>query len=194
MKKILATLFIGLSSSALIYTPVFAENEGEKEKHSGMERHHKGMMHSSMNMDDEKHEKRALSDIAKAGKELFKTCDACHNQANDPMKAPPMFGVKKHYTAAYPKQQDFVAAIVSFASAPTKEKALLKRPMKALGLMPAMPLGEANLTKIATYLYEEQFAKPCEHWRIMVKNAEKSGQMNDHIKKDKRKYARFCTQ
>ncbi|MCK5895752.1 MAG: hypothetical protein KAG20_03040 [Cocleimonas sp.] len=197
MKKIVMTLLISLGASVLIFPPAFAESEDEKEKHHGMGMHHKGMnhemKHGAMERNEEKHEKLPLSDTAKAGQTLFKVCDACHNQSNNPMKAPPMFGVKKHYANAYPNKQDFVAAIVSFVTAPTEEKALLKRPIKMLGLMPAMPLGEENLTKIATYLYEQPFSRPCEHWKVMVENAEKSGKMNDHLQQDKRKYERFCT-
>ena len=40
----------------------------------------------------------------------------------------------------------------------------MNRPIKTLGLMPAMPLPDDMLKSIGTYIYEEEFAPPCTHW------------------------------
>ena len=107
--------------------------------------------------------------------------------------APPMFGVQNHYKRAYPNKVDFIEAIDSFVTKPTKEAAILLRPVEMLGLMPALPLAKIELSNIATYLYEERFQRPCKHWEIVIKTAEKANKVDEHTEQEKRKYQRFCT-
>lgn len=133
----------------------------------------------------------ALSPDAVEGKGLYPACHACHNQAMDPPLAPPMWGVQRRYKKSTLDNEDFVKTMVSFVKAPTLESAIHDEALGQLGLMPPMPLPDEILNKIATYILEEQFPPPCEHWRIAIKRAETKGDI-EHAKKDQNKLERFC--
>ena len=134
----------------------------------------------------------SLSPAALAGKEAYQTCHACHNPALDPPLAPPMFGVQRRYGMAYPDKQEFIRRVAAFVKQPAMDKAIMRRPVQKLGLMPAIDLPEEQITNIATYIYEESFSLPCKHWEIAVKNAEAKGEVDGHIQKDRMKLQRFC--
>ncbi len=133
----------------------------------------------------------ALSPEAEAGKGLFAVCNACHNQANDPPLGPPMWGVKRRYMKATNEDDAFVKRIVDFVQAPTIEKAIHDKALEAFGLMNPMPMPAAVLTKIATYILEEKFPPPCNHWQIAVKRSKAKGDI-DHAKNDQMQFDRFC--
>jgi len=133
----------------------------------------------------------ALSPTAVEGKSLYPACHVCHNQAMDPPLGPPMWGVQRRYKNNTLDNEDFVNRIVAFVKAPSLETAIHDEALKQLGLMPPMPLPDEMLYKIATYILEEKFPPPCEHWEIAVKRAEKKGDA-EHAKKDKMMLDRFC--
>lgn len=133
-----------------------------------------------------------LSPAAQAGASQIAVCEACHAVSLDPPKGPPLYGIQRKYRMAYPEQQAFVAAITEFVSAPTEDKAVMKRAVRKLGLMPSMKLPSQQLSDVANYLFEKPFPPPCEHWEIAVKNAEASGHADNHIAQDKMKLERFC--
>ena len=134
---------------------------------------------------------KALSPEATEGKTLFQTCNACHNTALDPAKGPPMWGVQRRYKRQYGDFENFVNKVSDFVKAPSEEKAIQKEALKMLGLMPAMPLPDDMLKKIATYIWEENFPAPCDHWQMAIKKAKASGDLT-HAKKDQRQLDRFC--
>ena len=133
----------------------------------------------------------ALSPTADEGKSLYPACHVCHNQAMDPPLGPPMWGVQRQYKNNTLDNEDFVNSMVTFVKAPSLETAIHDEALKQLGLMPPMPLPDEMLHKIATYILEEKFPPPCEHWGIAVKCAEKKGDV-EHAKKDKMMLERFC--
>jgi len=133
----------------------------------------------------------ALSPEAVEGKALYPACHVCHNQAMDPPLGPPMWGVQRQYKRNTIDDEDFVKTMVDFVKAPTLEAAIHEKAVENLGLMPPMPLPDDLLKKIATYIMEEQFPPPCEHWRIGAKRAEEKGDM-EHAKRDRNQIKRFC--
>lgn len=133
----------------------------------------------------------ALSPEALEGKALFPACDVCHNQAMDPPLGPPMWGVQRRYKMQLPGQEAFVQQVVNFVTLPSEDKVIHDEAFTQMGLMPPMPLPEALLVKIATYLYEEEFPPPCDHWKIAVKRAEAKND-SAHVQKEKRQIKRFC--
>ena len=133
----------------------------------------------------------ALSPEAVEGKALYPACHVCHNQAMDPPLGPPMWGVQRRYKNNTLDDEDFVESMVNFVKAPTLESAIHDEAVGQLGLMPPMPLPDDILKKIATYILEEQFPPPCEHWRIAAERAEKRGDI-EHAKKDRNQLKRFC--
>lgn len=133
----------------------------------------------------------ALTPDAAEGKVLYPTCHVCHNPAMDPPLGPPMWGVQRRYKNNTADKEDFVESMAEFVKAPTLEDAIHDEAVKQLGLMPAMPLPDEMLKKIATYIHEEIFPPPCEHWRIAVNRAEIKGDF-EHAAKDQRMLERFC--
>ncbi len=116
----------------------------------------------------------ALTPEAEKGKVAISACLACHNPELTPSLAPPFYGVQNRYKRNYDDKQSFITAISNWAKNPSQEKALMKRPVKKLGLMPAMPLPDDMLAQIGAYLYEENFEPPCTHWANDLKNSSNS--------------------
>ena len=133
----------------------------------------------------------AFSPDALEGRNLYPACHVCHNQAMDPPLGPPMWGVQRLYKKNTLDDEDFVKAVVDFVKAPTIEKAIHSEALQQLGLMPPLPLPDEMLKKIATYILEEEFPPPCEHWKIAVKRAEENGDMA-HVEKDANMLEMFC--
>ena len=133
----------------------------------------------------------ALSPEAIEGKSLYPSCHVCHDQAMDPPLGPPMWGVQRRYKNSTINNEDFVQSMVNFVKKPALETALHDTAVEQMGLMPALPLPDELLKKIATYILEEQFPPPCAHWAIAVKRATEKGDL-EHAKKDQRMIDRFC--
>lgn len=131
----------------------------------------------------------SLSESAVQGEAAFAICQSCHDASLDPPKAPPMYGVQRRYNRQYENQQEFVDAIVKFVSKPTEDGALMKHPIKKLGLMPALPLGDDNLSKIATYIYEENFEPPCDHWANAISAEKGKGRHREQVQSN---YNELC--
>ena len=113
----------------------------------------------------------ALTPEAEKGKVAINACLSCHNAELTPSLAPPFYGVQNKYKQAFSEKQMFILAISDWAKNPTIENSLMKRPIKKLGLMPAMPLPDDMLAQIGAYLYEETFDPPCTHWANDLSNS-----------------------
>jgi len=130
-----------------------------------------------------------MSELAVTGGTKFAVCQSCHDASLNPPKAPPMFGVQRRYKQQYASQQEFVDAVVEFVSQPTDAGALMKGPVRKLGLMPALPLGDEMLSEIATYIFEESFEPPCEHWAHAMSSGKGKGKHRQHVQG---MYEEFC--
>ena len=135
----------------------------------------------------------AFSPEAANGKEHFSVCQACHNPALNPPLAPPMWGVQRRYKKMSQSREHFINSIVNFVKAPSQEKAIFKHAIPILGLMPPIVLPDKTLNEIATYIWEQKFPPPCEHWKYGVIQAEKAGDIA-HAEKDRRMLKKFCSQ
>ncbi len=126
------------------------------------------------------------------GKSLFKeNCFVCHNADLDPPQAPPMFGVQKHYKRATADRDAFIEKVTTFAMDPTEDKAILKMAVDHLGVMPNPGVEEADVRKIAAYIHDETFAKPCGHMKAAMKMAKSEGDLK-HFNKIKKNFNRMC--
>jgi len=104
------------------------------------------------------------SDV-EAGRQLYeKNCAVCHGATGgmDMSKrlAPPMIGVKKHYTKKHPDKASFVAAVKSWLEKPEKGKSLMKGAIHKFNLMPTIPVSAEDAEKIAVYMFEGELDKP----------------------------------
>lgn len=95
---------------------------------------------------------------------LFKQkCYACHSvttKSHDEIIAPPMIAVKKRYSMQFDNKEDFVNAVVAYASDPKAENALMRDAVNKFKAMPKQAFEEADLKKIATYIYDNEIETP----------------------------------
>lgn len=90
-------------------------------------------------------------------------CYSCHNPtspSHDGLLAPPMVAVKYRYKQAYPDKAAFVEHMTDFVLYPTRAKALMRNPVRQLGLMPAVMMSKAAMDSIATFIYEAELPAP----------------------------------
>jgi cytochrome c len=90
------------------------------------------------------------------GEQLFqRVCSACHSLEAPPRSAPPMTHVARHYRQAFADPADGVARIVEFVRAPSAEKSVLPaQARERWGLMPPLPLPDAELEAVARYVWQ----------------------------------------
>jgi mono/diheme cytochrome c family protein len=128
------------------------------------------------------------------GKELLAThCQSCHRADNDPPKAPPMYGVQKRYKMDSADKADFVRKVSEFVQQPSEEKALLKRAIQHVGLMPAIDVAEVDLKKVAAYIHDASFAVPCSHFKAAMKMAKAKGD-TQHYNHAQGRYSALCSE
>ncbi|MBN4060786.1 cytochrome c [bacterium AH-315-I20] len=127
------------------------------------------------------------------GKKLFQeTCLACHDANLEPAQAPPMFGVQMKYKMATTDKESFVNKVSAFVMHPTADKALLKNPVKMLGVMPDIGAEEDDVRKIAAYIHDETFAPPCAHWKHAADKFKAEGKMKLY-QRHQQKYDAMCS-
>jgi len=134
----------------------------------------------------------ALTPEAEAGKQLFESCNACHNPNLSPPLAPPMFAVQKKYSKTTSDKQAFVDKIASYVKQPTKQASLFPKAIEKLGIMPKLDFPQQNVKKIAAFINENELDYPCEHWKAGMEMSKKSGDM-EHYNQDKNKLQKFCS-
>ena len=121
------------------------------------------------------------SDDAEALKLFQQKCYACHSVAtksHDEIIAPPMIAVKKRYSMQFDNKEDFVNAVVAYASDPKAENALMIGAVNKFKAMPKQAFQEEDLKKIAAYIYENKIETPEwfeEHFQQNHKNGQGMG-------------------
>ena len=103
--------------------------------------------------------------LPEPGLELLKKhCYVCHNpntSSHDEIIAPPLAGIKSHYTKAYPEKEKFKKAMTEFVTNPNQEKALMKGPVNRFGLMPKPATASPEeIQLIVDYIQSNELEKP----------------------------------
>lgn len=104
-----------------------------------------------------------LSDSGITGEQLFNNrCMICHKLAptHDELLAPPMRGIQMNYKRQFDTQQEFIDAIVNWASSPDSTKSIMPGALDQFGLMPYLSFKEEELQLIAKYIYDADFPRP----------------------------------
>ncbi len=105
-----------------------------------------------------------VADKTSDGYQLMKQkCFSCHNpntESHDVIIAPPMIAVKMHYTKHFETKEAFVDAFVKWSQDPKEEDAVMKGAVKRFQVMPKQIFDKEDLTKIATYVYENDIDQP----------------------------------
>ena len=84
---------------------------------------------------------------------FYGNCIACHGELGKP-SAPNLHEVKSYYLMAYPEKKAFVKSMAEWINNPNKENSKLPEAVKKYNLMPYLSIDLDTLTKIATYIYE----------------------------------------
>jgi len=84
---------------------------------------------------------------------FYGNCIACHGEVGKP-SAPHLSEVKGYYMMKYPNKKDFVSNLAKWVFKPNEETAQLPKAIKKYKLMPYLSIDLDTLTKIATYIYE----------------------------------------
>ncbi len=90
-------------------------------------------------------------------------CYACHSvttKSHEEIIAPPMAAVKRRYMKEYDSKEDFVKAVVAYASDPKAENALMIGAVDKFKAMPKQKFTKEDLTKIASYIYDNEIETP----------------------------------
>ncbi|ABL64238.1 c-type cytochrome [Chlorobium phaeobacteroides] len=91
------------------------------------------------------------------GKEVFeRNCSVCHS-VNPPSKsAPPILPISGRYHMQFSTKSAGVAAMAAFMKAPSKQKSVIEpEAITRFGLMPPMALGDAELTAVAGWVWDQ---------------------------------------
>jgi cytochrome c553 len=104
----------------------------------------------------------ALQDDIRAQELITSKCIVCHSHKvpKDKLLAPPMAAIQNVYKNTTSSQKEFIERFVEFVSAPTKEKATMKKAVDKYGLMADEGTKKDDLEKIAFYLYNNEIEKP----------------------------------
>ena len=103
------------------------------------------------------------SDDTEALRLFQQKCYACHSvttKSHDEIIAPPMAAVKRRYSKEYDTKEDFVKAIVAYTRDPKAENALMIGAVNKFKAMPKQAFEEADLKKIAAYIYDNEIETP----------------------------------
>ncbi len=94
---------------------------------------------------------------------LKNNCYACHSvnsKSHDDIIAPPMAAVKRRYKMNYTTREEFIEAMVKWANDPNEESALMFGAVQQFNVMPKQEFNEAELFKIAAYIYDNEIEQP----------------------------------
>lgn len=106
---------------------------------------------------------KAVTD--KDGAALYKEkCLVCHDvkgkKTHDDLLAPPMRGVKRHYSDKYAERDDFIKHVIEWATAPDEKKSLMLDAVEQFKVMPNLNFQKEDVEKIAAYIYDNEMDKP----------------------------------
>jgi len=85
-----------------------------------------------------------------------KQCGYCHEKKE--LIGPDMNKIKAFYLKKYPKKEDFVNAIITFVSNPSKKTAIYLQD-KDFMMMPKMPFKKEQIKLAATYIFNAKSFK-----------------------------------
>lgn len=87
-------------------------------------------------------------------------CLICHGNAQKGQQrlAPPMAMVKRHYQSL--NKQEFEQAVLAWVKSPDPKKSRMPGAIRRFKLMPAFPIPDEEMKKIARYIYQTDFTFP----------------------------------
>jgi len=84
---------------------------------------------------------------------FYGNCIACHGELGKKV-APHMSEVKGYYLMIYPEKEEFILNMAEWIFNPNEKNSQHKKAIKKYKLMPYLAIDLDTLTKIATYIYE----------------------------------------
>lgn len=103
----------------------------------------------------------ATAAAAVDGKAVFdRNCSVCHSIMPPPKSAPPIIPIATRYRQQFPSKSQGIARMVAFMKSPSKQKVIVdQQAVSRFGLMPPMPLGNAELNAVAGWVWDQGSAK-----------------------------------
>jgi len=84
---------------------------------------------------------------------FYGNCIACHGELGKP-SAPSLHEVKGYYLMVYPEKKAFVENMAEWLSHPNEKNSKFPKAIEKYKLMPYLSIDLDTLSKIATYIYE----------------------------------------
>ncbi len=94
---------------------------------------------------------------------VSENCYACHqidSESHDNMLAPPLARIKYTYKKKFDSEELFIAKMSDFLIEPTKQKAIMKGPVRRFGLMPVTGLSNEEIKELTKYIYHNELEYP----------------------------------
>ncbi len=98
-----------------------------------------------------------------SGEQLLNTrCMICHKLAptHDSLLAAPMRGIQRNYKEKFVTKEEFIKAVVDWASHPDSTNSAMEGAIEQFGVMPNLYFSKEELQEIANYMYDADFPKP----------------------------------
>ncbi|MEE9906006.1 MAG: cytochrome c [Chlorobium sp.] len=90
------------------------------------------------------------------GREVFdRNCSVCHSINPPPKSAPPVIPLANRYRQKFQTKAEGVAYMAAFLKKPDKDKAIDANAVSRFGLMPAIPLTDAELKAVASWFWDQ---------------------------------------
>jgi len=90
------------------------------------------------------------------GETIFtRNCSVCHSVNPPPKAAPPVVPLANRYHMKFPSKAEGVAHMVAFLKKPDRLKAVDPQAVSRFGLMPAIPLTDAELKAVSGWFWDQ---------------------------------------
>lgn len=112
---------------------------------------------------------------------LESNCFSCHspNASMESRIAPPMIAIKKHYINESTTEEAFTRDLKAFLNQPTEENSKMPGAIERFGLMPLMNFSEAEISKIAHYIFNTELEQPDWFEKHYQEEKEKHGSVSN---------------
>ena len=90
------------------------------------------------------------------GKAIFdKTCTVCHSVNPPPKSAPPIVPLASRYHLQFQSKAEGINHIAAYLKSPDKKNAIDQQAVTRFGLMPKIPLSDAELRAVAGWVWDQ---------------------------------------
>jgi len=90
------------------------------------------------------------------GAKIFEShCSVCHSINPPPKSAPPIAPLANRYKQRFQTKAEGVAHLMAFLKKPDKQKSIDQQAIARFGLMPAIPLSDAEIKAVSEWFWNQ---------------------------------------